>query len=392
MDSPVVFPPDIEAITAGVPSPCFVVHLGALEDNLRALSSVRSAAGCRMLAALKAYSFFPTFGLIDRYLDGACASGPHEAELARQYLSGEVHCFSPAFSEQDIEEVLPFVDHLVFNTGWQWEQYRSKVAAHSRPVACGLRVNPEHSEGAVPLYDPCAPGSRLGLIRRELDAANLDGISGLHFHTLCEQDSHALARTIQAFEDRFGDLINRLEWVNFGGGHHITRPDYDREHLIRMVRDFRERHGVRVYIEPGEAIALNTGILVATVLDFVENEGTNAILDVSATAHMPDVLEMPYRPTVFGAGKPGEKPYTYRFGGPTCLAGDVIGAYSFDQPLRRGDRIVFGDMAHYTMVKTTFFNGVKHPSLAVFDPKQGGCQVLRSFDYRDFHDRLGPKG
>jgi carboxynorspermidine decarboxylase len=371
------------------PSPAYVVHLGKLEDNLRVLDAVQRASGATILLALKGFAMFGVFPLIRRYLTGVCASGPHEARLGAEEFKGEVHTFSPAFTAADIAECLKHSHHLVFNSFAQWKRFRPLVEAAARPVSVGLRVNPEVSTGKVALYDPCAPGSRLGILRAEFEGESLDGIEGLHFHTLCEQDSDALEQTLEGFEARFGGFLPRLKWVNFGGGHHITRPAYDRERLIRLVRDFRERHGLRVYLEPGEAIALDTGLLVAEVLDILPREKPVAILDTSVTAHMPDVLEMPYRPGIIGGHAPGEKPFTYQLGGTTCLAGDVIGDWSFERPLQVGDRLAFTDMAHYTMVKNTTFNGIQLPAIATYDPVADEVAVLRRFGYADYRDRLG---
>ena len=275
-----------------------------------------------------------------------------------------------------------------FNSFPQWERYKPLVGSSGKKVKCGLRVNPEHSEVKVALYDPCAPGSRLGIKAKEFKGKDLEGITGLHFHTLCELNSDALERTLKAVEKKFGPYLDRMEWVNFGGGHHITRPDYDIDRLCRLVDGFREKYGVHVYLEPGEAIALNTGVLVASVLDLIPGSPEIAILDTSAAAHMPDVLEMPYRPGISGAEKPGKLPYTYRLGGLTCLAGDVIGEYSFPEPLKVGSRITFLDMAHYTMVKNNTFNGVRLPSIALYDPQKDETRVVRKFGYEDYRNRL----
>jgi carboxynorspermidine decarboxylase len=361
----------------------------ALTRNLEILAGVRERCGARVLLALKAFAMFDQFGLIRRYLDGACASGLYEARLGREEFGKEVHTFSPAYTEEEFGDILGLSDHVIFNSFSQWRRFKPVGMGHAGECKFGLRINPEHSEAAVALYDPCAPMSRLGIRRAEFDGQDLFGISGLHFHTLCEQNADALERTLAAVEKRFGDLLPGLEWVNFGGGHHITRRDYDRDLLCRLVSGFREKFGVEVYLEPGEAVALNAGVLVASVQDVVRNETDIAILDVSATCHMPDVLEMPYRPEVAGGAGPGEKPHTYRLAGPSCLAGDVIGDYSFDQPLTVGDRLLFMDMGHYTMVKTTMFNGVKHPAMAVWDPASGGVRVVRRFTYEDFRSRLG---
>ena len=370
------------------PSPAYVVHLGKLEDNLRILDEVQRASGATILLALKGFAMFGAAPLIRKYLKGTCASGPHEAQLGAEEFGGEVHTFAAGFKEADVRACLQWSHHLVFNSFNQWKRFRPLVEASDRPVSIGLRVNPEVSTGRVPLYDPCAPNSRLGILRSEFEGQSLDGIEGLHFHTLCEQDSDALEATLAGFEERFGDFLPRLKWVNFGGGHHITRPGYDRDRLVRLIRGFRERHGLRVYLEPGEAIALNTGLLVAEVVDILERPLPIAILDTSVTAHMPDVLEMPYRPGIIGGGDPGEKAHTYRLGGLTCLAGDVIGDWSFDQPLRVGDRLAFTDMAHYTMVKNTTFNGIKLPDIATYDPASDSVRVVRAFGYEDYRNRL----
>jgi carboxynorspermidine decarboxylase len=374
-----------------VPSPCYVVDEVAVEDNLRILGRVQEASGARILLALKAFSMWSLAPLVARYLRGTCASGLHEARLGREEFGGEVHTFSPAFTESDLGEILEISDHVVFNSPSQWDRYRSmaRAAAARRPgLRLGLRVNPEHSEGTVPIYDPCAPYSRLGMPRARFPADRLDGITGLHFHTLCEQNFAPLARTVAAFEAKFGEFIPRMEWINFGGGHHITRADYDVDGLVRLLIDFRERHGVQLYLEPGEAIAINTGVLVAEVLDLPWNGMPLAILDTSATCHMPDTLEMPYRAHILGSGNAGEYAHTYRLGGQTCLAGDVIGDYSFREPLQVGQRLVFADMAHYTMVKTTTFNGIALPSIAVWNSETDALRVVRQFGYDEFKRRL----
>lgn len=374
-----------------LPSPCFVVDEVALEDNLRTLRHVQQQSGARILLALKAFAMFSMAPLIDRYLAGTCASGLHEARLGREEFAGEVHTFCAAYTEQDLRTVLEISDHVVFNSINQLERFRTLIdaARAARPgLAIGLRVNPEHSEGAVPLYDPCAPGSRLGITRAQFRETALDGVSGLHFHTLCEQDLPPLARTLKAFEERFGEFIPRMKWINFGGGHHITRPGYQVEELIRLLIDFRARHDVEVYLEPGEAIAYHCGVLVSEVLDITHNQMPLAILDTSATCHMPDVIEMPYRPAVSGAGEAGEHAHTYRLGGQTCLAGDVIGDYSFAAPLTVGTRLIFEDMAYYTMVKTSTFNGINLPSIAIWNSRTDALKIVRRFGYEDFRNRL----
>ncbi|MCJ8287914.1 MULTISPECIES: carboxynorspermidine decarboxylase [Halomonas] len=383
---------DITRLDAeALPSPCYVVDEVAVERNLAILAEVAEASGAKVLSALKAFSMWHFAPMVSRYLSGTCASGLHEAQLGREHYGGEVHVFGAAYSDADLAEILKIADHVVFNSSAQWRRAQPLVreALARRPgLRFGLRINPEHSEGDVPIYDPCAPGSRLGIPLSELDEQSLDGISGLHFHTLCEHDFPPLERTLAAVEERFGHLLGRMQWVNFGGGHHITRPDYQRDDLIRCVRDFAERHQVQVYLEPGEAIAIGSGVLVTTVLDTSFNALNQAILDTSATCHMPDVLEMPYRPGLLGAGEPGEYPHTYRLGGLTCLAGDVIGDYSFPEPLEIGQKLIFKDMSHYTMVKTTTFNGTRLPAIAVWNSETGELRVIREFGYQDFRERL----
>jgi carboxynorspermidine decarboxylase len=373
-----------------VPSPCFVVDEVAIEANLRVLDRVQRASGAKILLALKAFSMWSLAPLVARYLKGTCASGLHEARLGREEFGGEVHTFSAAYTPGDLAEILRISDHVVFNSFAQWERLQPLVrdARARRPeLRFGLRVNPEHSEGEVALYDPAAPFSRLGIPRSQF-RGRLEGISGLHFHTLCEQDLPPLARTVAAFEAKFGEFIPGLEWINFGGGHHITRPDYQVDDLVRLLREFQTRHRVQVYLEPGEAIALDAGVLVAEVLDLPWNGMPLAILDTSATCHMPDVIEAPYRPRLIGAGEPGAHPHTYRLGGQTCLAGDVIGDYSFAEPLHVGSRVMFEDMAIYTMVKTTTFNGIRLPSIAIWNSETDALRVVREFGYEDFRTRL----
>jgi carboxynorspermidine decarboxylase len=372
-------------------TPCFVTDLGALEANLAILADVQRRAGCTILLALKGFAQWSTFPLVRRYLAGATASSIAEARLAREELGGEVHAYAPAYSDGEMRELVTLADHIVLNTPSQWRRHRATIdqaRRAGRSISAGLRVNHQHQEVEVALYDPAGACSRLGTIRENVRDADLDGLDGLHFHTLCQANSDALERALAAFERQFGDLIPRMKWVNFGGGHHITRPDYDRELLVRLVSDFRAKWKVPVYLEPGEAIALGTGVLVASVMDTLHNGMDIAILDTSATAHMPDVLEMPYRPMIVDADEPGVRAHTYRLGGMTCLAGDVIGDYSFDRPLEIGDKLVFLDMAHYTMVKTTTFNGVRLPSIATHDPATKKITVHRRFGYHDYRDRL----
>jgi len=371
-----------------VDSPAYVIDLAMLKQNLELLAHAQAAAGATILLALKGFAAWSTFQLVGQYLDGVSASGPDEARLGREELGKQVHTYCPAFDERSLRETIRYSDHVIFNSPSQIDRFRSMIDEHVNHVSFGLRVNPQHSEVHVPLYDPCAPGSRLGATKAQLARADLRGIDGLHFHTLCELGADALQRTLAVVEEELAPWLERAKWVNFGGGHHITKPGYDVGLLVDLVRNFRHEYDVDVYLEPGEAIGLNTGVLVASVLDIVENEGPIALLDTSATAHMPDVLEMPYRPEVRGASEPGRRAHTYRLGGLSCLAGDMIGAYSFDKPLNVGDKLVFEDMAHYTMVKTTTFNGVRLPSIALYDPSDDRYRVQRTFGYEDYRNRL----
>ncbi|MDR2212855.1 MAG: carboxynorspermidine decarboxylase [Pseudomonadales bacterium] len=376
---------------ARVPSPCFVVDEVAIERNLQILHRVERESGAKVLLALKAFSMFALAPLVRRYLRGTCASGLWEARLGREEYGGEVHVYSAAFTQADLKEILGIADHVVFNTLSQWQHFQPLIrdALGERPeLDFGLRINPRHSEGAVPLYDPCAPGSRLGTPIAQLAGQDLSGFSGLHFHTLCEQNFAPLARTLDAVEAQCGDLLDRMEWVNFGGGHHISHPSYDVDGLIARIRHFSERYGVQVYLEPGEAIAIRSGVLVSEVLDLMHNGMPLGILDCSATCHMPDTLEMPYRAHIKDSSEPGQLPHTYRLGGLSCLAGDVMGDYSFAEPLQVGQRLVFDDMAHYTMVKTTTFNGVRLPALAVWNSVTDDLRIVREFGYQDFRNRL----
>ncbi|MFC3121028.1 carboxynorspermidine decarboxylase [Agaribacter flavus] len=369
-----------------IASPCYICDEAKLEANLNLLAHVQKAAGIDIILALKGFSMWSTFPLVKQYLKGATSSGVWEAKLAREEIGGDVHVYSPAYKPQDIEQLVTIVDHISFNSLTQWRRYKSQVI--NAGVSAGLRINPENQEAETALYDPCAPGSRLGILASELEDADLSGIEGFHCHNLCECDSYAAERTLQAIEDKFGSYLPTLKWLNLGGGHLMTRKDYNIDHLIEVLTAFKQRYpNLNIILEPGSAVAWETGVLVSEVVDIVDNEGKIAILDISATAHMPDVLEMPYRPTITGAGKAGEKNYTYRFGGNSCLAGDMLEAYSFDQLLKIGDKVIFEDMIHYTMVKTTFFNGVQHPAIGILR-KSGEVEVVREFGYGDFKERL----
>ncbi|WP_028580446.1 carboxynorspermidine decarboxylase [Desulfogranum japonicum] len=375
-----------------IATPAFVVDLGLLEDNCRILDQVRQRTGCKILLALKCFAMYATFPLLRQYLDGICASSPYEARLGREEFQREVHAFAAAFSESDIRALAKTCDHLVFNSFAQFERFgplAKQVAEQAGNILhFGLRINPEHSEGTVPMYDPCSPGSRLGIRREHFLSDRIGTVKGLHWHNLCEQDADCLQRTVAAVENAFGDVLPRMDYVNFGGGHHITRADYDRELLVDIINTFQQRWQVQVYLEPGEAVALNTGYLVATVLDIIQADMPIAIMDASVPAHMPDVLEMPYRPHIIGSSLPGEQPYTCRIGGLSCLAGDVAGEYSFPRPLEVGQQLVFTDMAIYTMVKTNTFNGVKLPDIVTWDPDSEQCKVVKTFGYTDFKQRL----
>jgi len=366
-------------------TPCYVVDEALLQKNLKILSDVADRSGARILLAQKAFSMFRVYPLLSRHLAGTAASGLYEARLGREHFPGEVHVYSPAYREDEFDEILGAADHVIFNSFAQWRRYKERALAAGK--SCGLRVNPACSTQAHAVYDPCAPYSRLGITKEAFEPDALTGISGLHFHTLCEQNADALVATLAAFERDFGQYLSQMEWLNLGGGHHITREGYDTELLIQTVLRLRETYGVTVYLEPGEAVALNAGFLVSTVLDTLANGMNLAILDASAACHMPDVLEMPYRPEIAGAGLPGEKPYTCRLGGPTCLAGDVIGDYSFDAPLVPGTRLVFLDMAIYSMVKNNTFNGMRLPDI-VLKKKNGELELVRRFGYEDFKGRL----
>ena len=373
--------PDISKLK----TPCYLVDEAAIKSNLEILQMVGRESGAKILLAQKAFSMFRVYPLMAKYLQGTTASGVFEAKLGHDYFGGETHIFSPAFDESSFDEILSLCGHIVFNSFSQWERFGEKALKAS--VSCGMRINPAHSTQEHGIYDPCAPGSRLGVTIEQFRPELLGGIEGLHFHCLCEQDADALEETLQAVEEKFGAFLPQMKWVNFGGGHHITRPGYDIPRLIRLVKDFSARYNVTVYLEPGEAVALNAGYLAATVMDVVYNTLPIAILDASSTCHMPDVLEMPYRPPLLDSGKPGERPHTFRLAGPTCLAGDVTGDYSFDRPLKMGDRLAFGDMAIYTMVKNNTFNGMGLPDILLWR-EDGEIEPVRRFGYEDFKCRL----
>lgn len=368
-------------------TPCYVIDKRQLEENLKILREVADEAGCKILLAQKAYSCYDTYPLIAKYLDGTTASGLFEARLGYEKMGKENHIFSPAYKEKEFDEIVQICDHILFNSVAQVNKFKDRLQGRS----AGLRINPECStqEGHA-IYDPCAPGSRLGVTIKNFDESVLDVIDGLHFHTLCEQNSDDLVKTLSAVEEKFGRYLHRVKWLNFGGGHHITRKDYDRKTLIEQIQRVKKKYGVEVYVEPGEAIALNAGYLVTEVLEKVDNGITTLILDASAACHMPDVLEMPYRPPLRDGFLPEEKPFCYRLSSVTCLAGDVIGDYSFEKEVHIGDKLYFEDMAIYSMVKNNTFNGMLLPSIALMD-EEGECEVIKEFGYMDFAERLGGK-
>ena len=369
-----------------IKTPAYIIDGVQLEKNLSLLRQVEVASGAKILLAQKCYSIYQTYPLISNYLSGCTASGLYEARLAHEEMRKENHIFSPAYLDSEFDEILDICDHISFNSVAQWEKFKERVLSSPKKPSCGIRVNPQHSTQSHGIYDPCAPFSRLGATRDSFKDGFPEGIEGLHFHTLCEQNADALAETATAFEYKFADFLPKVKWLNMGGGHHITRPDYDIELLVKTIRHFTDAYGVQVYLEPGEAVALNAGWLAATVLDTLRNDMDIAILDASAACHMPDVLEMPYRPNIVGAGEAHEKAYTYRLGGNTCLAGDIIGDYSFDRALKCGDRIYFEDMAIYSMVKNNTFNGMALPSIYYYDGEE--VKLLREFGYSDFKSRL----
>ena len=374
-----------------VPTPAYVVDEAKLTENLRILSKVEKESGCKILLAQKAFSMFYEYPLIGQFISGTTASGLYEARLGREEMGKENHVFAPAYKESEMEEIVSICDHVIFNSVSQLMKYKERCMGRT---GVGLRINPECStQQEHAIYDPCALGSRLGVTAAKLTEALekepsvLDGVEGLHFHTLCEQNSDALEATLVAVEDKFGGFLKQMKWLNMGGGHHITRKDYDVERLIRLIRHMKDTYDLEIYLEPGEAIALNAGYLVTEVLDIVENGTKTLILDASAACHMPDVLEMPYRPPLHGAGESKEKAFDYRLSSYTCLAGDIIGDYSFDREIQIGDRLFFEDMAIYSMVKNNTFNGIGLPSIYARKP-DGECVLVKKFGYDDFKGRL----
>lgn len=364
-------------------TPCYLVDERLLKKNLNILKKVSDKTGCKILLAQKAFSMYETYPLIGQYLSGTTASSLFEAKLGFEEMKKENHIFSPAFLENEFDEIAQICDHIVFNSPNQWIKFKEKA----KNVSCGLRVNPEYSEIETDLYNPCIAGSRLGTTIENISDEILEGLDGLHFHTMCEQGSDTLKRTLSAFEEKFGKYLYKMKWVNFGGGHHITRENYDIETLIECILHIKNKYDVEVYLEPGEAVAMNTGFLISEVLEIVNNKMDIAILDTSASCHMPDVIEMPYRPEIINAYKPNEKKHTYRLSSNTCLAGDIISDYSFESPLKIGDKLIFCDMAIYSMVKNNTFNGINLPSIAIYR-EDFGITVLKKFTYADFKSRL----
>ena len=371
-----------------LPSPCYLVDERLLEKNLKILDCVQKESGAKIILATKAFSMFSTFPLIGKYLNGVTSSSLFEARLGYEEMGKEVHIFSPAYRMDEFNEIMKYSDHIIFNSFNQWKLYRDKVKNHKdKKIECGIRINPEYSEIETDIYNPCFENSRMGVTLENFEEDEFEGIDGLHFHTMCDQGADVLERTIKVVDEKFGKYIEKVKWINFGGGHHITREGYELEKLIDSILYIKNKYNVDVYLEPGEAIALNAGFLVSTVLDIMKNGMNIAILDTSAECHMPDVLAMPYRPYIIDSGMPNEYEYTYRFGGPTCLAGDIIGDYSFKEPLKIGDKLIFCDMAIYSMVKNNTFNGVNLPAIVKYS-EENGLEVIKKFGYEDFKNRL----
>ena len=376
-----------EIAQGAIATPVYLIDESLIEENMRVLQYVKDRTGCKIFHALKAYASFATFPMMARYQDGTCASGLNEARLGREEFKKEVHTFGAAYKEKEIGQILKYSDSIIFNSFYQFEKYGKM--AQKRGVEIGLRVNPGYAEVTTEMYNPCSPCSRLGILHdifNEEFPKNKSMVDGLHFHAMCEQNSDVLERILKSFEKFYCPYIKGLKWVNFGGGHHITRDDYDLERLIKLINNFKKKYGVQVFLEPGEASVLNAGVLISSVLDIIDNEMKIVILDASAETHMPDVLLMPYRPNIMKSGQPSEKKYTYRLAGPSCLAGDVVGDYSFDEPLKRGDRLVFTDMALYSIVKNTTFNGINLPDISVIRD-EGKIEIVKRFGYKNYRDR-----
>ncbi|MDQ6960974.1 MAG: carboxynorspermidine decarboxylase [Mariprofundaceae bacterium] len=368
-----------------LPSPCYVLEASKLLDNLKVFEHIQHNTGCKIILALKGFAMWGAFDLMRPYLHGATASSLHEAMLAKEF-GREVHVYAPAYKESEFSQLMALADHITFNSVSNWQRFQQDIAQSSKYTACALRINPEISEVSTALYNPCARGSRLGIVADQMPES-IEEIEGFHVHALCGSDDQALARLLQAIEEKFSHWLPHIKWLNLGGGHHITRQGYDVAHLIQLLNAFSQKHQVQLYLEPGEAVGWQTGYLTSTVLDVVHNDVDIAILDTSAAAHMPDCLEMPYRPDVRGAKEVGVLAHDYRLGGASCLAGDVMGDYSFAQPLEVGQSIIFEDMIHYTFVKNNTFNGIQLPALAIQD-LDGHMNILRQFSYDDYKYRL----
>ena len=372
-----------------VPSPCFVLDEHLFRRNLELIRSVRDRAGVDIILAFKAFSMWSAFPMVREYIPYSTASSIHEARLAYEEMGSLAHTYSPAYTDKEFPTIMRYSSHITFNSFTQFHQFKDVVKRYERKISMGIRINPEYSEVETDLYNPCAPGSRLGVIASQMPDKLPGGIEGLHFHTLCESTSYNLEKTLEAVERKFGKYLRLVKWLNMGGGHLMTRKDYDIEHLISVLKTFKKKWGIELILEPGSAFAWETGDLVSSVVDIVENHGIKtAILDVSFTAHMPDCLEMPYQPRIKGAyHEPVDGKLTYRMGGNSCLSGDFIGYWSFDNELKPGDQIILEDMIHYTMVKTTMFNGVPHPAIAIWNDKEG-LNIVKEFGYEDYKNRL----
>ena len=371
-----------------IPSPCYVLDEGLLRNNLKLIRSVSEQAGVEIILAFKGFAMWSVFPIVREYVSGAAASGLHEARLAFEEMKTLAHTYSPAYTESDFNEIMTYSSHITFNSIHQFNKFLPQIRQSGKKISVGLRVNHEFSEVETSLYNPCAPGSRLGVMAETLNGKLPEGVDGLHFHSLCESFPSDLAKTLAAFENKFGNFLSQVKWVNMGGGHLMTRKGYDVQHLVELLKNFKKKYNIHVILEPGSAFAWETGDLVSTVIDIVENKGIKtAVLDVSFTGHMPDCLEMPYKPRIKNAYEPMENKPVYRMGGNSCLAGDYMGSWSFNQELKPGDRIIFEDMIHYTMVKTTFFNGVKHPSIGIWNDETG-FRLVRQFGYEDYKNKL----
>jgi carboxynorspermidine decarboxylase len=375
-----------EKVLADIPSPCYIIDEQAIEDNCQILDGVQKATGCKILMALKGFTVPDLFPMIAKYLHGTCASGLYEARLGKEEFRKEVHAFAPAYDDVEFRGLLEISDHIVFNSLAQWERFRPLVEGCPREISCGIRINPEHSEIRVGLWDPCARYSRFGVKADDLKRIP-EGIEGLHFHALCQQNSDSLEKLLRVVEEKFGEHLSKVRWVNFGGGQLITSPDYDVDRLCRIISDFRAEHGVDVYMEPGEAVAFDAGTLMATVLDVVRNEMDIAILDISAWAHVQDVLMSSYELEAVGGEEPGKLEHTYRLASRSCLSGDILGDFSFEKPLHRGSKIMFSDLASYSVVSNNMFNGIPSPAIAVLT-KSNEIRVVRKPSYEDFISRL----